>query len=285
MKICYLILAHNNFIHLDRLINALDDADVMFYIHLDEKAAGKYISGKENVIVIPHHQNINWGGYGMVEATLALLRYSNVHSPQADYFALISGVDYPIRPRSFFYNQLARGKEFIDAAPMPFLDKPMKRFEYYYFDIDRRRYGYFHPKIVAEMALCLFRIKRKVPFKLYVGGQWFALTRQCVEYVLDTVDENKRYERFFRHSLIPDEAFFQTIIAHSPFAANIVPNMTYTDWTGPNPPVNIGMRHIDFFAEHTEIKDEYGIRYPFFARKFDDDSGSVIDAIEQVLRS
>lgn len=284
MKVCYLILAHNNFVHLDRLINALDDNNSTFYIHIDKKAIGQFKSDKQNVTIIPQHKSINWGGYAMVEATLALLQHGMADNSDADYFILLSGVDYPIRSKEFLYNQLDRGKEFIDCAPTPFSDKPMERFEYYYFDVDRRKYGYFHPKIVVEIAMRLFKIKRKIPFKIYVGGQWFALTRGCVKYILDVIKTDKQYESFFRNSLIADEAFIQTIIANSPFAGNIVPNMTYTDWTGPNPPIKIEKHHVDFFRNNIVLKDEYGTRYPCFARKFDDNSTAVINEIEKVLR-
>ena len=284
MKVCYLILAHNNFSHLTRLIEALGDKDATFCIHIDQKSTRQFTTEKKNVAIIPQHKNINWGGYAMIEATLALLQYGYTNNADADYYILLSGVDYPIRSREFLYNQLAKGKEFIDCAPTPFMDKPMGRFEYYYFDVDRRKHGYFHPKIMSEIAMRIFKLKRKLPFKIFVGGQWFALTRPCVQYILDVTEKDKQYESFFRNSLIPDEAFIQTIIATSPFANNLAPNMTFTDWTGPNPPVKIEDRHIDLLRENSEFEDEYGIRHPCFARKFDDNSEAIITRIEKELR-
>ena len=35
MKIAYLILAHNNYNHLKRLVSALNDSNVVFFIHID----------------------------------------------------------------------------------------------------------------------------------------------------------------------------------------------------------------------------------------------------------
>lgn len=285
MKICYLILAHNNLNHLNRLIDSLNDDSCSFYIHIDKKSKqANYYNSLDNVTIIREHFDINWGGFSMVEATLALLKNALLDSPKSDYYILISGVDYPIRPHKFLLEQLASGKEFIDSAPLPFPDKPMGRFEYYYYDVNRRKYGYFHPLILTEIALRLFKLKRKIPFPIYVGGQWFALTHQCVEYILNTIDNDERYINFFKHSLIPDEAFFQTIISNSPFAEKVIPNLTYTDWTVKNPPAIIGFRHIDFFKKNTRLEDEYGIRYPYFARKFDDNSNEIIKVIEKELR-
>ncbi|NDV93862.1 hypothetical protein D0T84_02875 [Dysgonomonas sp. 521] len=283
MKVCYLILAHNNFGHLGRLIDALDDTDSSFYIHIDKKANQDYISSKPNVSVIPSRFDINWGGFAMVEATLSLLEYGLGHSAGADYYILLSGVDYPVRPKSFLYNLLAEGKEYIDIAPVPVPYKPVERYEYYYFDYDRRNLKHYNPLFLAEVLLKKLKLKRKAPFTVYAGSQWFALTHDCVRYILQIVQEDKRYVDFFRHTLVPDEAFFQTIVGNSPFGKKTTANLTYTDWEVPVPPATIEGRHIDFLKAHIEFDDEYGHRLPYFARKFNDDSTEEITRVQNEL--
>ena len=283
MKICYLLLAHNNFKHLDRLIEALDDTNSVFYIHIDSKAEQEYIPAKKGVTVIPIRININWGGFAMVEATLALLKYATEHSPEADYYILISGVDYPIRSKSFLIDLLQKKKEYIDIAPVPVPFKPIERYEYYYFDYDRRNLKHYNPKFLLEVFYKKLGLKRRAPFKLYAGSQWFALTNACVRYILKTIDDDKRYVDFFCHTLVPDEAFFQTIIGNSPFLDKTVSNLTYTDWEVPIPPATIEDRHIELLKSHIEFNDEYGKRFPYFARKFNDDSNEVIKAIQAEL--
>ena len=283
MKICYLILAHNNFRHLDRLTEALCDAGSSFYIHIDKKVETVYIPSSANACVIPERIDINWGGFSMIEATLALLNYGTAHSPDADYYILISGVDYPVRSKDFLHNLLEKGKEYIDIAPVPVPYKPIERYEYYYFDYDRRNLKHYNPKFLAEVLLKKFSIKRKTPFKIYAGTQWFALTQRCARYVLDTVNKDKRYADFFRHTLVPDEAFFQTIIGNSPFYEHTASSLTYTDWEVPVPPATIEERHIEFLKTHVEFNDEYGQRFPYFARKFNDNSERLLEEIEKEL--
>lgn len=283
MKICYLILAHNNFNHLQRLIGALDDKDSTFYIHIDKKTGQGYKPTSPREEVIPTAIDINWGGFGMVEATLALMNYGMTHNGDTDYFILLSGVDYPVRPRDFLYNQLLQGKEYIDIAPVPLPYKPKERYEHYFFDFKRRDAKLWHPLIMAEALLKKLRIKRKPPFSIYAGTQWFALTSGCVQYILRTVKEDKRYIQFFRHTLIPDEAFFQTIIGNSPWLEQTRASLTYTDWEVPVPPATISQRHIDFLKEHIEFNDEYGQRFPYFARKFDDNSANLLQRIRKEL--
>lgn len=283
MKICYLILAHNNFRHLDRLMEALNGKDVSFCIHIDKKVSETYSPSLPNASVISEHVDINWGGFTMIEATLALMEYGVGYMIDADYYILISGVDYPIRPKQFLYDLLKEGKEYIDIAPVPVPFKPIERYEYYYFDYNRRNLKHYNPKFLIEVLLKKLKVKRKSPFRVYAGTQWFALTADCVHYILRTIAEDKRYIDFFRRTLVPDEAFFQTIIGNSPFMPQTRSSLTYTDWEVPSPPATIENRHVDFLKTHIEFNDEYGTRFPYFARKFNDESEAILKRIQEEL--
>jgi len=283
MKICYLILAHNNFRHLEMLVKALDDADSSFYIHIDKKVRKNYKPEAENIKIIPERVDINWGGFSMVEATLALMKNGMTGSPDADYYILISGVDYPVRSKSFLHDLLSKNKEYIDIGAVPVSHKPIERYEYYYFDYKRRNAKLYNPFLLAEMLLKRFRIKRKIPFRIYAGTQWFGLTNDCVRYILKTVEEDKRYISFFKHILVPDEAFFHTIIANSPFRNNVASCLTYTDWNVPVPPATITEKHIELLKTHIEFNNEYGKRLPYFARKFNDGSEALLAKIRKEL--
>lgn len=285
MKVCYLILAHNNFIHLERLVKALDDEYASsFYIHIDKKVRSKQTFSNPKINIIPEHFDIQWGTFSMVKATLALFNHAMNNVEKADYYILLSGVDYPIRSKQYLQNLLSTGKEYIDIASAPVPYKPMSRFEYYYFNYDRRNLKHYNPKFLLEVLLKKIGFKRKIPFQLYVGSQWFALTYNCIQYILEAVREDKRYVNFFSHSLISDEAFFQTIIGNSPFIDNVATSLVYTDWDVPVPPAMIEERHIKFLEENDGFQTEYGYCHPYFARKFQDNSESIIKEIEERLR-
>lgn len=284
MKICYLILAHNNFKHLNRLIETLNDSeDDSFYIHIDKKVTQAYTPSLKNAHITPTRININWGGYTMIEATLALMKEAIKNTPNADYYILISGVDFPIRSKSFLLEQLGKGKEYIDIAPVPAPFKPILRYNRIYFDYNRRNLKPYNPLFLTEVLLKKLKIGRKAPFKIYAGTQWFALTNKCTQYILKTVEEDKRYKRFFKYTLVPDEAFFQTIIGNSPFIDHTAASLTYTDWEVESPPATIEDRHIEFLKTNIEFNDEYGQRFPYFARKFNDNSEKILEKIRQEL--
>jgi len=83
-------------------------------------------------------------------------------------------------------------------------------YKYYYFNnIERMKSStLLSIAMWVEKLLRRLRLKKKIPFKLFSGSQWVALTRDCVEYILKTVAEDKRYEKIFGTSRFTDETFF-----------------------------------------------------------------------------
>jgi hypothetical protein len=112
MKIAYLILAHNNYNHLRRLVKALNGSTSTFFIHIDKKSEmPDNLHDFENVIFVKRSK-VWWSGWSIVDATLRLMRVAVSHG--FDYYILLSGTDYPIRPNSFLYEKLSTGNEYIN---------------------------------------------------------------------------------------------------------------------------------------------------------------------------
>lgn len=176
--------------------------------------------------------------------------------------------------------------EYINLAAAPLAHKPMSRFELYHFNYDRRNLrnpGSLLLKIVEIVAHKL-PFKRRLPFKIFVGSQWFALTNSCVMHILQEVESNPAYIQFFKNSLVPDEAFFQTIIGNSPFAENIQPNLVFTDWSTIPAPAKITEKHLAQFTTNTTFASVYGTYTPLFARKFDNSNSHLLEQIDAKLR-
>ena len=114
MKIAYLIVAHNNPMHLLRLIRALSSSSSSFFIHIDRKSNlddFANING-DNVYVSQERIPDYWLDFSQVEATLVLLRMALAEQHRFDYFVLLSGTDYPLRSvpyiQSFFERPQAK---------------------------------------------------------------------------------------------------------------------------------------------------------------------------------
>ncbi|MCH8555772.1 MAG: beta-1,6-N-acetylglucosaminyltransferase [Schleiferiaceae bacterium] len=287
MHINYLILAHSNYAFLDLLIAELDKENVKFYVHVDKKAKALFHSDKSNVHILRKRYPVFWGGFGMVRATLELLQTSllddvNTHTR----YVLISGADYPIRPTPFMEEVLREEWEYINISPAPLPHKPMSRFQYFHFECDKqnkrsiKRWVFF----LFEKLLMKIDVKRKIPFKIYVGSQWFALTKNCVTHILQQVQANPDYVRFFKYSNIPDEAFFQTIIGNSEFLDKTKSNITFTDWSTNPAPAKICETHLELFAKQLVFEGSYGSATPLFARKFDHTNLYLTEKINKTLR-
>ncbi len=211
MKIAYLIVAHNNYEHLKRLITALDEHACRFYIHIDKKSPLPHLKA-DNIIFLQDRVNVHWSGFSMVRVTLNLLH--RAIADENDYFVLISGADYPIQPNSYLYE------------------------------------------------------------KLKEGGEYITIKKGCDEY--NPLSRYKYYIYFFKTAFCSDECFFQTIISNSEFYHQTKDNLTYSDWSVDPGPAIITEQHIDILKN---------VKEKFFARKFNDDSFTIIERIEKELRN
>ena len=116
-KHAYLIIAHNNFNQLKKLIELLDYEENDIYIHLDKKSKlnveelKKYV--KKSKLIFTKRIKVSWGGFSLVQSELILLKASVKENYM--YYHLISGADLPIKSmkeiHEFFEEN--EGKQFI----------------------------------------------------------------------------------------------------------------------------------------------------------------------------
>jgi hypothetical protein len=286
MKIAYLILAHNNYNHLKRLVSALNDSNVVFFIHIDTTLKlPNNLNEFENVVFV-RGPKVSWAGWSTIEAIISLLRTAKGYG--FDYYFFLTGADYPIRPNSFLYTQISTGGEFMNIKKGFYGDKSEKRFKYYYFDgFDRRntrsiKTVFFY---LLEGTIKLFFQKKSYPFKqIFVGSTWWGLSHDCILYIMHFIDHNEEFIRFYKTSWGSDESFFQTIIGNSPFYSTCKTNLTYQDWSTNPAPAWINKNHVELFKKQTEFNVGYGNFMPFFARKFNDESAEIVELIEKELR-
>ncbi|HTW96845.1 MAG TPA: beta-1,6-N-acetylglucosaminyltransferase [Candidatus Methylomirabilis sp.] len=290
MRIAYLIMAHDNFAHLSKLIKALDDRDVVFYIHFDAKVeipeSSFNLAEKKNVIFVDRIA-VWWGGWSQTQLTLNLLK--KAAKENFDYYILISGVDYPIRRNSFLYDRLEEGGEYMNIIKGFQPHKPLSRVRNYYFDgFDRRDKRSRKTKFFLTFEKILRKLKikkRHFPFEqVYHGSAMWALSHGCVRHILDFTEKNPKWVRFYKTSLCSDEGYIPTVVGNSEFFTQCKGNLTFTDWSADPPPAIIDRTHVEQFKKGIEFESSYGKYIPFFARKFNDECGEVVEQINRELR-
>jgi Core-2/I-Branching enzyme len=298
MKIAYLILAHNNPKHLQRLIKSLSSDSSFFFVHIDRKSIDEDFTFINNnkIKFLKKRISVYWGDFSQVEAIITLIKKSISQENHFDYYVLLSGTDYPLRSVPYIENffKCNLGKEFINIVQMPCneIGKPISRlttFKPRSGHLSSRIAGIFRKIMVRVGALQGERDYRRYLENLipYGGSTWWALSRDACKYILEFVDNNPLVLKFFKNTLCPDEAFFQTILGNSPFMKKIERNLTFTDWSGgASSPAYISERHVELFRSHSGLvlNDKYGTGEAFFARKFSDEADSIVEKID-VLRA
>lgn len=285
MKIAYLIVAHQHFNHLQRLVDGLSHQDARFFIHIDLKAGA--VPRLKRPVQFIKQQSVYWAGYSQVQVSLRLMEAARQRG-EFDYFILLSGVDYPLKSNQRLIDKLRdeRG-EYINIMQGFQATKPAARLEKYHWQRINRRSNSANVKFMKALEKVVYKlgIRKKVEVQPYVGSNWFALSAECVQYIFEFLAAKPSYKKAFSHALCADESFFHTIIGNSPFLEKCKHCLHYADWSGPNPPATIGEKHIEVFESCESITDAYGEFTPYFARKFPDKSGPLVEAIERRLRT
>ncbi len=98
----------------------------------------------------------------------------------------------------------------------------------------------------------------------YIGNQWMILSRKFCEF-LTYNPEVEPFKAFYRHTLIADEGFFQTVIMNTSYVPNIVnDDKRAIDWI---PMGTIKLRPRDFTIDDANFLTNSS---HLFARKFDE---------------
>lgn len=286
IKIAYLITVYHNFDHLKKLISALNDNNVYFYIHVDKKALMPINLKEFKNIQFIKSEKVWWAGWSHQQAILNLM--SVAIKANYNYYALISGSDYPIKNNNFLYSLLESGGEYISIREGFPSDLKKSWVTNFYFDLFYRRKPnkpfWIKILLLLEKKISLYFPKNKFPFeKVFFGPTWWVLSHSTVVYILNFLDSNAQYQKFFKNSYCCEEILIPTIIGNSNIR-NLKGNLTYVDWSEHPGPSFISDRHIEIFKSDF-VKNEYGDNVAFFARKFENESVELLQFIDNHLRN
>lgn len=274
-KHAYLIMAHNNFYVLEKLLGLLDDPRNEIFIHIDKKTVDfdfrrfGELCRHAPVRFVSNRVDVGWAMPSMVRAELELFRLAAAHGPFGCYH-LISGADLPLKTqdqihelcRDFTVNRLCYAQKLTE------------------WDIYRlSRYHRLIPgnnKVSQRLNDCLTRLQIKLGvdrlarrgMKPYKGGQWGSFSQAAVEHLLKN---ERKIRSMVRFSSCPDEVYKQVILINDGFPVDP------EDWrylvNVPPSPSPITFREGDF---DTLIAQEDKV----FARKFMADTDSkIVDMI------
>ena len=235
-KHAYLIMAHNEFHMLKKLLIELDDERNDIFIHIDKKTAHPNeediasVVTKSRVTFIPRRR-IYWGHVSIVKCELELLKKAingNYH-----YYHLLSGNDFPIKTQEEIH-------EFLDKQDGEFIschkngdngDLFLYKIRYYFPLLRYVGKGYRAERGLRGRLLLTFgqwqddllrfqeklgadRCKKDKDITPYKGDQWFSITNAFARFI---VSKEKEILKRYRLTNGPDEFFIPTLAMNSEF--------------------------------------------------------------------
>jgi hypothetical protein len=295
VQLAYIILAYNRATQLKRLIERLSASSSTFCVHIDQKMditpfreALSGLTSPESLTWVKR-ETCYWGDFGRVAATLNGLSHLLTQNARFDYVFLLSGQDYPIKPLTQIQQYLSQhwGQNFVRYFEMPAPcwgpDGGMDRIGRYWFQFRGKMRGFPSNRRAGAVLNPLLHARslvgRRLPAGLrpYGGSSWWCITRRAAEFVVNFVTDHPDVVRFYRRAYVPDEMFFQTILANSNLQdtlANV--DLTYVDWDSPAPRHPTILTRADLEALLPSDK--------LFARKFDVDADeAVLDIIDGTI--
>jgi len=263
MRIAHLILTHGKPDQLKRLVQKLTcDGDSVF-IHVDLKTPINeydFFQSYPNVYFVQHRIKVYWGSYRMIQATINACKEIIATGIAFDYVNLLSGQDYPLKSGAYIHRFLEKnpGKAFMEFYRISNeWTEAIPRLEKYHL----ANYP-FKGAYQLEMFLNFLLPRRKLPGQWVAVGrsQWFTITLQHAQYVIDYLEKHPRVKRFFQFTWGSDEFVFQTVLFNSPHKNEMVNNnLRYIDWSEKKAsPKTLTMQDAEMLVQSDKL----------FARKF-----------------
>jgi hypothetical protein len=272
VTIAYFILVHRFPEQFKRLFKALYHPENHYLIHLDKKASIEIYDDIKDFLTdfpstyILESENVIWGGYSMVQAELNGMIYLLKLNLEWDFFINLSGQDYPLKSQKIIREYLTnnKGNNFLKITDqLAVRPETMNRIENHFTETAD---GF------SDTTYKRAYLKDVVP---YIGGQWMILTRQCCEFICNS-GEAKKFEDYYKNTLIADESFFQTVLMNTSFDGVLInDDKRAIIWI---PDGDIKLRPKTFTEDDFKFLLEGN---NLFARKFDDNIDSnIIDNME-----
>lgn len=272
MKIAYLILCHNDPVHIARLAKKIHSNKSDVFIHVDIESNieeyKKLINEKEGIYFIKNRIKIYWGGYSAIEATMNTIKQA-FNTNMYDRYVLLQGLDYPLKSNdeieNFFYENLE--VEFIRGCNITISRNRQlygKCKMYWFFDnktLLKKVMNGFNKVIGIKTRKGLVKIdKQKAP--IYWGAAQWALTHKCIEYIIEFNAKEKSFNKYFKNVFPADETYFHTIIFNSKFSKK-------TTFNGPEVEKNqlTEWRNLHYFEYPNSIRIFNSSDYSFLKKR------------------
>lgn len=241
----FLILAHNEFEILQKLIELLDDVNTDFYVHIDAKVKElpSLRTDESNLFFTKKRIDIRWGDISQMDGEYVLWEEAHNNGPYS-FYHLISGVHLPLMDKTWireFYSPYV-GQSVLMHSKYGF---ERESFKMQNIHICTRNFNY-GPAVLQRTAQFIWKavlypqkklgikFRRNVDFRK--ASNWVSLSEDAVSYILE---QKKRIRRRYRFTFCCDEYFVPTELMTSPLRDRVVKldNILLCEFVKANPKV------------------------------------------------
>lgn len=254
-KQAILIMYHDDYYILERLLKQIDNKCFDIFLHVDKKVKKfdfEYTRGllKYSNIYFVKRLNVKWSSFSQIKCELNLLK--EAIKGNYSYYHLLSGNDMLLKNSDTIYNFFVNnmGSEFVAYSNMECIsEEQIARIKYYHILNCNRRHKnriirsisnkIYYRLLTIEKRLKVNRLKNN-RLDIRKGANWFSITNDLAKYVLD---KEKDIYKMYKYSNCADEMFLQTITYNSVFKSKIYNKyndehkniLRYIDWNRGEP--------------------------------------------------
>jgi hypothetical protein len=299
MRVLYLIFSHDNLPQLARLVDRIRSLspDCLIAVHHDPNGpalAPGLFKPDTRVHLVPEPVRGEWGDFSLVEQYLQAMRWCDGNL-EFDWLITITGLSYPIQPLHKFEAMLAQSEfdayvyhfDAFDTGHWP-PGTARTRYQFRYFKLPRFVYDHRVPAPISNLLaglrswlnrsqhlLSLVPMPRGAPtrlgirrlrlplgrgFRLYGGRQMLNINRRTLQRVRRFLDCHPEWIRYQQSVLIPDESFFNSIIANDPGIRLCNATLRYIQWPKAHAS-SVGVIGVDDLDKVFDSEAPFGLKF------------------------
>ncbi len=277
MRHAYLILAHNEFEVLERLVKALDDERNDIFIHIDKRVMPlpQLSRNHGKLVLLKNRIKTYWGDSSLMKAEILLMEAAREQGEYA-YYHIISGVHFPLKSQDecHSYFDTHYPKTLISMMETGREEISYKLGRYHCFVPFLAPKGTIKAKVANFIWRAILFVQKPFPTRQTEGfdlkaSQWCSLTEEAADYILAHTKE--AFTRF-SHTFCCDEFFIPYLLHTGRLDYESAPELLFVRFNRFSPRVLTINDYPEIMASKC-----------LFARKFGKQSLPLIDKLEKQL--
>lgn len=230
-RVAVCIQAHKDPNKVDILISSLTHETIDIFLFIDKKSSIDdflFLKEKYNIYLNKCDINVFWSGYSQVQNTLNSFQYI-LSINNYSHIIHLSGECMLVKPINQLLEYIKQNNksQFISLFDLDSEWDFSERFRRLYFPDFRSTYL----RKFLKLFFFFYKKEKYILDKCYGGSCWFALTVNCVKYILDYVETHPQFVEFHKYTVCADEFFIHSIIGNSQFMSDVRPYLHYIDWS------------------------------------------------------